>query len=321
MNASYFDSELARIRSRTRKSTGASIVLHVLLFLGIYLMRSASPQAEALVEVSWMEPNPGTPGPAPSGFPAEKSVVPTRSVRKVPEYFVRESSEGDVTADPQISRAYQDRLDARLSSLQSDAVEKRSRMAALATSGVSGVVMGSNLAGIPGGGGGSGGGGIGSGTPGGLYRAGTGTGKPGVLRRAPVRASAPVLAVAKTQQVQAAPEPAKPADTATRRTLAGAQLSGPVADRPLISYSTPVYPEWAKREGVEGTTKIYFVVLPDGKIKENIVVEKTSGFEDFDHNAAEALLAWHFQPLPDSQTGEQWGRITFHYRLSSIRTN
>jgi len=319
MNASYFNTELARIRSRTRKTTGTSFVLHALLFLCIYLVRSTSPQAEALVEVSWMEPGPGTPGPAPSGFPAEKAAVQTRSVRKVPEYFVRESTEGDISADPQLSRTYVDRLDARLSSLQSDAVEKHSRMAGLAASGL---VTGSNLAGVPGGGGGAGSGGIGSGTPGGLYRGGgTGTGTPGILRRAPVKASAPVLAVAKSQQVQAAPEPAKPADSPTHRTLAGAQLSGPVADRPLISYSTPAYPEWAKREGVEGTTKIYFVVLPDGKVKQNIVVEKTSGFEDFDRNAAQALLAWHFQPLTGNQTGEQWGRITFHFRLSSIRTN
>ncbi len=136
-----------------------------------------------------------------------------------------------------------------------------------------------------------------------------------------MRASAPVLAGAKVQQIQATPEPAKSTDSETSRTLAGAQLSGPVADRPLISYSTPVYPEWAKREGVEGTTKIYFIVLPDGRVKENIVIEKTSGFEDFDRNAAQALLAWRFQPLAGSQTGEQWGRIAFHYRLSGIASN
>jgi len=318
MNASYMNAEIASIRSRTRKSTSVSFALHGLLFLCLYLLRSTSPQAEALVEVSWMEPSPGSPGPAPSGFPAEKAVVETRSVRKVPEYFVRTSAEGDVAAEPQVSKVYKDRFNARLSSIQSSSAQTRSRMAGLATSGL---VTGSNLAGIPGGGGGAGSGGIGAGTGGGLYRGGTGTGTPRVLQRAPVRSSAPALAVAKPQSVAATPEPAKPAQSETSRTLAGAQLTGPVADRPLISYSTPVYPEWAKREGVEGTTKIYFVVLPDGRVKENIVVEKTSGFEDFDRNAAQALLAWRFQPLTGNQTGEQWGRIAFHYRLGGIASN
>jgi TonB family protein len=96
-------------------------------------------------------------------------------------------------------------------------------------------------------------------------------------------------------------------------------LTGQIADRPLITYGRPVYPEWAKREGVEGSSTIYFVVLPDGSVKERVVVQKTAGFEDFDENAIEALLAWRFEPLRGSNPGEQWGTITFHYRLSEAQ--
>ena len=93
-------------------------------------------------------------------------------------------------------------------------------------------------------------------------------------------------------------------------------MQGPVADRPLISYKTPIYPEWAKRQAVEASVTLYFVVLPDGRVKENVLIQKTSAYEDFDNNATSALLTWRFQPLKGGATGEQWGLITFRYKLS-----
>jgi TonB family protein len=110
----------------------------------------------------------------------------------------------------------------------------------------------------------------------------------------------------------------KQTDSDARRVLAGAQLTGPVADRPVLSYDVPDYPEWAKNEAVEGSVAIYFVVLPDGRVKENVMVEKTAGFADFDDNAVRALLTWRFEPLKGGATGEQWGTITFHYRLTDV---
>jgi TonB family protein len=60
---------------------------------------------------------------------------------------------------------------------------------------------------------------------------------------------------------------------------------------------------------------LYFVVRADGEVKENVLVQKTAGFEDFDENARIALRSWKFEPLREGRTGEQWGTITFHYRL------
>src|SRR5258706_12735558 len=90
---------------------------------------------------------------------------------------------------------------------------------------------------------------------------------------------------------------------------------GPVADRTILSRPTPVYPEWAKSEGVEGSVTLYFVVRPDGTVKENVLVQKTAGFEDFDDSARTALRAWRFEALRGGGAGEQWGTITFHFRL------
>jgi TonB family protein len=77
----------------------------------------------------------------------------------------------------------------------------------------------------------------------------------------------------------------------------------------------PEYPEWAKREAVEGSVTLYFVVRSDGTVKENVVIQKTAGFGDFDENARLALRGWLFEPLRGGRTGEQWGTITFHFRL------
>jgi TonB family protein len=90
---------------------------------------------------------------------------------------------------------------------------------------------------------------------------------------------------------------------------------GPIADRPVVNQVKPVYPDWATREAVEGTVTLYFVVRPDGSVRENVLIQKTAGFEDFDENARTALRAWRFEPLHEGRTGDQWGTITFNFRM------
>jgi TonB family protein len=99
--------------------------------------------------------------------------------------------------------------------------------------------------------------------------------------------------------------------------LPGVSLAGQVQGRQLLSHPLPEYPDWAKRDGVEVVVQLYFTVLPEGRVKENILIERTSGYEDFDRRAREALAAWKFQELASGQSGEQWGRIAFKYRLRS----
>jgi protein TonB len=290
----------------------ASIVFHAVLFICLYLMHSMSPEAEGLVEVTWMAPvkrvSPAAKSVTP---PTQQAVVQKSSVHKTEEHFVRLTQEADVVPQPQISKVAEDKLKKQLASLQRDAVQKHTQIAMVAAPSA---LTSPTLAGVAGDE-------TEPGVPGELTRATAGTNKPVELQREPVRTSKPALAGAEAPEVHTRPQPAKPADTAVSRTVAGASLSGPVADRPLISYSTPAYPEWAKRECVEGSPTIYFVVLPDGRVKESVVVQKTSGFDDFDRNAIEALLTWRFEPLQGDQSGEQWGTITFHFRLNNARSN
>jgi len=137
------------------------------------------------------------------------------------------------------------------------------------------------------------------------------------LRR--VEEAAPVPVAASIDATPKKAQAAQRSESTARRELAGATLLGPVANRRLLKYSTPVYPDWAKREGVEGSVRLYFLVSEDGHVKDNIVVEKTSGYPDFDANANTALGSWIFEALPKNQVGDQWGEITFHFRLSDNR--
>lgn len=126
------------------------------------------------------------------------------------------------------------------------------------------------------------------------------------------KAQPSVLATATPPPVRRQPEAAvAPAE----EILPGISLAGEVSGRQLVTYATPEYPEWAKRDGVEVSVELFFTVLPSGQVKENVLVERTSGYDDFDRRAKTALAAWRFESLAAGTAGEQWGRIEFKYRL------
>jgi TonB family protein len=149
-----------------------------------------------------------------------------------------------------------------------------------------------------------------------LKRGGTGSSSL-PLELAGARPAPAAPALQKLQDAPAAPRGERPmaAAGASREVLSGITLRGPVADRALVKHAQPQYPDWAQRELVEGSVRLYFEVLPDGRVKENVLVEKTSGVLDFDRNATRALVGWRFEPVADG-VGEQWGSITFDFRLS-----
>ncbi len=92
-------------------------------------------------------------------------------------------------------------------------------------------------------------------------------------------------------------------------------LSGPLANRKVLSQTLPALPDWAQRQGIITYVSLYFFVLHTGEVKDNIVVQRTSGDPRLDNLAVEALMRWRFEPLSAAQYGrEQWGIITFKFR-------
>jgi len=304
-----FALDLRQSRVRTRRTMVASVLLHALLLAWIVLHPMATASAPALTEIAYLEP-----GDLDTGSPA--SGPPAAAPRPAPGLltsntedarFERRPVPADIAPEPQSPTATEDRLRTRLAALQRDALVPAEGPGA---SPVPSPAWGA--AGVPGTIGGDGHGAVN------LARGGSGTGTSLELTRGSGGGHSTAPALAPTSLPAAArAEAAAPSggDATARRNLAGASLAGPIADRAIVQMTSPVYPDWAKKDAVEGSVTLYFIVRPDGSVRENVVVQKTAGFQDFDENARTALRSWRFEALRAGRTGEQWGTITFHYRL------
>jgi TonB family protein len=302
-------SEMMGLRSRQRRCLATSIVAHILLFCWLVLAPHDRAEPLGIVEIAWLEPAPEPAPPASSRRPApspEPTAIP--SVRERPAVkFRRLADDAEVEPRPQDSHARQDRLDERLASLRrletrppalASAAEPTSRWSNMAVAGAAGTSTS---------------------PPRELTRDKQGSGQALALNREPTRGRAPVLATTPPPAAARETAPMAGQTTTASRTLAGVTLAGAVADRPVKTHVLPEYPAWAMREAVEATVTLLFVVLPDGRVKENVQVQKTAGYSDFDDNAVAALLRWRFAPLSGGGTEEQWGTITFRYRLRDAR--
>jgi TonB family protein len=305
VSATRVSRELASIRARTRRATGWSVLAHALLALLLATLRWEAAAPEGLVEVTWLEPAPAAaaaPAPAGEQQPEPPAAEPAR-VR-----FARERTAAPAAPRPQDASATQDRIRDRLASIQQEAVRPALQIAGLGASSMSSFP---SLAGLPEG--------TAKSAPIGLDRSAPSQPPLDLARgRGGPSAAAPVLQ--RMAEAAAPPRAERPmaASGASRKVLAGMTLHGQVADRRLVSSARPQYPEWAQRELVEGSVRLYFEVLPSGRVKENVLVERTSGVEDFDRNATRALLSWRFEPVADG-VGVQWGSITIDFRLNGAR--
>jgi TonB family protein len=294
-------------QDRTRFTMAVSVAVHALLLLALALIKPVvAAHEETLTEITMEDPGPPAGGDPSSAAPAPRPSAgsPATSIRDAS--FRRTEKIADITPQPQSDRTATDQLEARLATLQSRTVEPIAGSATAAPTGLWGAAPATV------------GDGGGHGAPISLKRGGGDGGGPALtLTRGPGEGARSTLALAPAPAAHAESEPEKGGDTGAKRTLAGVTLMGPIADRPILHHVAPVYPEWAKRDGVEGAVTLYFIVRADGTIKENVLVQKTAGFGDFDDNARAALREWRFQPLGDGRTGEQWGTITFRFRLNS----
>lgn len=306
MTAIRVTQELRAIERRTRRCLIVSVIVHAVLLFGLALEKVVSPGEERLTEITWLEGDEieSIIAHATAAYEASATAAPD----PVQRHFEREDAQGDLAPAAQDLGTFEDKVSKRLAALQQEATRRSSSMAALETQLPTRRPTLAGASGVPA-----------STRPRDLVRTQSPSPKPIELERAAPRVQ--MAAVALPPRPQPAAEPARQTEMGARKELAGISMSGPVADRPLLSYRKPAYPEWAKREAIEGSVNIYFVVQSDGTVKTNVMIQKTSGFEDFDRNATDALLAWRFEPLESGATGEQWGTITFHYRLSHIAGN
>jgi TonB family protein len=302
---------------RMRRFLVWSLATHAALLLVVLAMPKENVEAIPLTEIAFLEPGEAEAAapaaPAAGGAPASS---PEPSVPRAAEEdvrFERELTRADMSPQPQSAAAVGDQMSERLSQLQTIAAD---RLAHTAPSSMSSAAWGPAGAGSsPVSGPATGGVSLNRGSTG-----GSATGTSIALTRGATggRGLSPAaVATGLPGAGSGGPKPAQETEAHARKQLAGATLMGPIADRPIVRMTKPAYPEWAKREAVEGSVTLYFLVSPDGAVREGVVVQKTSGFQDFDENARRAILAWRFEALGPGHTGDQWGTITFHFRLTS----
>ncbi len=92
------------------------------------------------------------------------------------------------------------------------------------------------------------------------------------------------------------------------------ELRGPLSKRKVTYSIVPPYPDWAREKGFEATVTVYFTVLPDGRLKEPLIIKKSSGDPRIDALVIKTLKDWRFAALKTLQE-EQWGLITFRFQL------
>jgi len=295
-------------RRRTSWSMTASMVIHSILLLLLVTVKTPESKLPEITEIMMIEPGDlAAPAASSPAAPAASTAPGTMKANVADERFTRSLNRAALEPAPQSRTAIEDRIASRLASIQ--------QTEPLA-------VAGTGSAGVPSAAWGPATAVSGTGTGGkalNLTRGGSGGSGPALSLTRGTGTSAGIgpatVSTGLPTEASAASGPAKGGESTARRSLAGATLMGPIADRPVITYATPVYPDWAKRDAVEGSVTLYFVVRPDGSVKENVVIQKTAGFEDFDDNARDALRTWRFAALPVGRNAEQWGTITFHFRL------
>ena len=75
----------------------------------------------------------------------------------------------------------------------------------------------------------------------------------------------------------------------------------------------PVYPDWARAQNIEADVVVRFYVSCDGKVRDKLYLERTSGYSKLDKLVMEALKKWVFEPVKSG--GDQWGVVTVRYLL------
>ncbi len=92
------------------------------------------------------------------------------------------------------------------------------------------------------------------------------------------------------------------------------EIEGPLANRRVLSYDVPQFPDWAKQRNIiEAEVVILFYVDSEGNVLSDMRVEHTSGYGQLDRLSMDSLRNWKFVPISSSE--RQWGKITFRFIL------
>jgi len=80
-----------------------------------------------------------------------------------------------------------------------------------------------------------------------------------------------------------------------------------------ISHPDPIYPDWARENGIEGRIILHALIGVDGRVRRLTVIR---GIPALSESAAEALRRWTFRPAKSNhQPVAVWIEVPFLFRL------
>ncbi len=299
MTALTLDQEFGLMRLRFQRTLAISIGVHVLFFAWLMIDRHLAPADEAVVEITWLEqqvlpiPEPTIIEPVVTKTEPEPVIDAIKPTLSVKEKLASNAAHAQQVRD-------------KLNALKPSSVADKALSALPASS--ADLLNSAQATMAP----------ITRREPPANLNRGPGPKQQAVaLTRGPTTSHKTAAVVAEIPNQAASVAAAKPgAESNAVRNLGGATLKGLIADRRVIAHTMPTYPGWATTQAVEASVTLYFLVMPNGEVRENVQVQKTAGFQDFDNNAVTAIRQWRFAPLTGNDAREQWGTITFRYRLN-----
>lgn len=101
---------------------------------------------------------------------------------------------------------------------------------------------------------------------------------------------------------------------APSRSVTKITISGPLSSRKINYKPNTPYPLWAQERGLSATISVQIGVNPDGTVKDNVFVIRTSGFGSWDRLIINSVRQWKFAALQGSGI-IQTGIITFNFVL------
>jgi len=87
----------------------------------------------------------------------------------------------------------------------------------------------------------------------------------------------------------------------------------------IVRKVEPVYPEQGRLEGWEGTAKVRFQVLTNGRT-DTVQIESSSGFTQLDEAAIDAVQQWQFIPAKNQANNQPvacWTYVTLVFKLNN----
>jgi TonB family protein len=93
-------------------------------------------------------------------------------------------------------------------------------------------------------------------------------------------------------------------------------IAGQIADRKKLHWGLPKYPQWAIDQGASGLVRVTITVAPDGSVRENVIIEISSGYAVLDEAVKTVVRAWQFAPLdPGDPQADQTGTVAIKFVL------